>query len=284
MKLTTFLFLLMVQVIFSGNSLAEDKYDLLRKGEAPNVDSVLVPEYAEKVPHVGLEAISKLYEGSDFPAGKVEERTRFLKAFFLTYSNQYARASINALKAQNVSSTFLADIDDVRKWYVDLMGQPPEKIEEKAEAETDRLLSVMMAKKGERKEQCLAEMEERYFNAEQASGQAKIELSAKIMFHYAQRGEHAAIQEMVRAYASNSILPANPAKRYFWLKHAEWIGADVKAAIEQAMLDLDQATITKMDLLFSANKYPDAMEKPEGRWQVIGGPNRRWVPPYLGKE
>lgn len=142
----------------------------------------------------------------------------------------------------------------------------------------------MMAKKGKRKEQSLAEMKERYLNAEQTSGQAKIELFAKIMFHYAQRGEQTTIQEMVRAYSKGGILPANPAKRYFWLKHAEWIGVDVEAAIEQAKLNLDQNTITKMDQLFSANKYPDAIEKPEGRWNVIGSPNHRWVPPYLEKE
>lgn len=279
-----FIFLLMAQVIFSDVVHAEDKYDVLRKGEAPNIDSVLVPEYAEKVPHVGLEAISKLYEMGDFPTDKVEERTRFLKAFFLTYSNQYARASINALKAQNVSSKFITDVDDVRKWYVDLMGQLPEEIDERAEVESDRLLSVMIAKKGERKEQRLAEMKERYFNAEQASGQAKIELFAKILFHYAQRGEPIAIQEMVRAYSSKGILPENSAKRYFWLKHAAWIGADVQTDIEQAKSRLDQATISKMDQLFFANKYPDAMEKPEGRWKVIGGPNRRWVPPYLWED
>lgn len=147
MKLKIFLFLLMAQVMFSGNLHAEDKYDFMRKGEAPNVDSVLVPEYAEKVPHGGLEAISKLYETGDFPAEKIEARTRFLKAFFLTYSNQYARASINALKAQNVSPTLLADVDDIRKWYVDLMGQPADKIKEAAKREGDRLLSVMIAKK-----------------------------------------------------------------------------------------------------------------------------------------
>lgn len=115
MQLAIFLFLLIAQVILSGNLHAEDKYDLFRKGEAPNIDSVLIPEYAERLPHSGLVAISKLYEAGDFPIEKVEERARFLKAFFLTYSNQYARASINALKAQNVSPTFLADIDEVRK-------------------------------------------------------------------------------------------------------------------------------------------------------------------------
>ncbi|WP_417821360.1 hypothetical protein [Terasakiella sp.] len=284
MKLTIFLFLVMVQVMLSDNLHAEDKYDFLRKGEAPNVDSVLVPEYAEQVPHSGLAAIAKLYEGVGFPEEKIEERTRFLKAFFLTYSNQYARASINALKSKNVSSTFLADVDDMRKWYVDLMGQPSEKIKEVAEREGDRLLSVMMSKKGTRKEKHLQIIKDAIAEFGDVTEDWKKEAYFKIIFRYAQQGQHKAILEMAKTYSPNGTLPANPSKHYFWLRHAAWIGADVEGDLKEIKSSLDKKTISKMDQLFFTNKYPDAMEKPKGHWKVIGGPNRRWVPPYLWED
>lgn len=284
MKPVFFLFLFTIQFMCSSVWSAEGKYDFLRDGEAPNLDSILIPERVANIPHVGLLGISELYDTGTFPTEKVEKRIKFLKAFFLTYSNQYARASINHIEKSGASSTFLRDVDEIRQWYVRLMVQAPDIIKKVANEEDDRFLSAVIAKNALRKEERLTEISTRLKNVKNFADGSDLELFAKINFHYAQQGVYPAVFEMAKAYSSDGLLSVDPAKRYFWLRHLEWLGADVKTDIEQLKDKMDRALIDHMDGLFVNNAYPDAMVKPQSGWKIIGGPNRRWLPPYQWKK
>lgn len=251
------------------------------KGEE-NTDKLFMEatrsESKVSVPHPVLKKAMIAHE-----VGKLNDTDlqNLLQLLFLEYSPAYMRANIHFLENEGRNDHILNELEKARKEVVSIRWKSVFEIYAYAQTVKNKHLNSAWHSAWQKYPEWKGRVQYRMDIVLHKVDKGTLEFEYEQLFREAQIGLRPAMLYLADHFARGVNLEKSAFKSAFWLYAAQWEGADVNKPLKRLSHLLSKEEIQTIKKMIKENKYPDVMIMPQNGWEMRGGPNKRWVPPYL---
>lgn len=229
------------------------------------------------VPHPVLKKAMIAHEAGELLDADLQE---LLQLMFLEYSPAYMQANILFLETEGGHKNLLNELDTARAKVVSIRWESVSQIYDYAQTVKNKHLKSAWHSAWQKYPAWRGAVQYRMDIVLHNVDQATIEFEYEQIFREAQIGLRSAMIFLADHYERGKNLEKSAFKSAFWLFSAQWEGADISKSLKRLSHLLSNEDIKTIEKMINENKYPDVMTMPENGWEMYGGPNKRWTPPY----
>jgi hypothetical protein len=230
------------------------------------------------LPHPVLVKAITAYKDEKLPQADFQA---LLQLMFLEYSPAFMRANIFFFENEGGHEKLLKELEKARKEVVSVRWKPVYEIYKYEKKIKHHDLSSAWHIAWQRYPSWADLIRYRMDIVQENIDRATLEFQYEQIFREAQIGLRPAMLFLADHFERGFNLEKSVFKSVFWLLMAQWEGADVKQQLERLSPRLSDNNLQKIKNMIKENKYPDVMVMPKDGWQMRGGPNGRWTPPYM---